>query len=200
MMKLIGFVLLLQVAAPVPPAPDAQRFSPKADPVAVGLWTRGERAALVAHYERTGYPAMAALLRGAGSEPVLRMKNNHWLCPIESQAPTSCEGLVRSATQTLEAAAMGEDVPADVYETALRTVVTADVEMGYWADGAPREWPYQNIVFAALRRNDPTTAVIAAELAQARLHERRAAGEPVTPAGEEQIRKLLERARAAARK
>jgi hypothetical protein len=108
-----------------------------------------------------------------------------------SRLGPACRLLVETAVATIGAVAAGGDISEEDFELALRTVVTADVEMGLPWSGGGREWPYQLLVGAFMRRGDPASAVIAAEVALARAQEEPPPGLPAAPGSVPQIERLL---------
>ncbi|HET7437793.1 MAG TPA: hypothetical protein VFN10_24015 [Thermoanaerobaculia bacterium] len=109
----------------------------------------------------------------------------------------ACPIVVESAVATLALAALGDSTVSPVqFERALRTVVTADIEMGLPWSGGAREWPYQLAALTFIGRHDGASALVMVRLAQARMQERKSAGADVRPAAEQQLQRLLERATA----
>ena len=107
----------------------------------------------------------------------------------------ACPLLTETAVATLAAAAWGSPVSTEEFELALRTALTADIEMGLAWHGGAREWLYQIAAISFLRRNDPASAVIASEMALARFSESVEAGRGRTAAAEALLRQLAKRAR-----
>jgi hypothetical protein len=227
-----------------PPTIELIDFEPALDPVATKLWERratgdeNARSELAAHYDQTGFRAMAKLVRATAQVrssdfrqslvPVSASRNPYWACPadydndalqrellrmntemndmryveakrighaaLERLGPL-CQLSLETAVATLAADAIAqEDASSEEFERALRTAVTADIEMNIPPFSGAREWSYQLATFSFARRSDVEPAVVMAELALLRFEQRPAADR--TDGGETMLRKLVERTRA----
>jgi len=85
---------------------------------------------------------------------------------LQADGPT-CALLLETAVPTLGLAATAYDsVPASDFELALRTFITADVELNLRRKHGDRSWPYQ-LAAIALINYDPPAALVAIEASRA---------------------------------
>lgn len=107
--------------------------------------------------------------------------------------PRACPLLVERALATAMLSVNNESnsVGTAEFEEALRTLLTADLEINLASHHASREWSYQVIASYFAARNDVPSAYLAELLAKRRMEERKAGGESVSEVASAQIDQML---------